>query len=185
MCLAITVSLSAMRSVRILRNLCAGHLGASLGVVELTVALHYVFNTPDDKVNQLLGPSHTGLSRSHRDVQHLCCLTQSGDTVVGTYLCDLLANIALIPHQFGSRGCLVCADTASALLFAVQIIWDVGHQAYGHKILTGRRNRMPTIRQTGGLSGEYFLQALPLAHLQCQHLGLLPTADSKFDLLSL
>lgn len=35
----------------------------------------------------------------------------------------------------------------------VQIIWDVGHQAYGHKILTGRRNRMHTIRQTGGLSG--------------------------------
>ncbi|CAL8468667.1 g8207 [Coccomyxa elongata] len=59
-----------------------GHLGASLGVVELTVALHYVLNTPDDK-----------------------------------------------------------------------IVWDVGHQAYGHKILTGRRSRMPTIRQTGGLSG--------------------------------
>ncbi|KAK9832728.1 hypothetical protein WJX81_004979 [Elliptochloris bilobata] len=59
-----------------------GHLGASLGVVELTVALHYVFNAPDDK-----------------------------------------------------------------------FVWDVGHQAYGHKILTGRRNRMHTIRQTGGLSG--------------------------------
>ncbi|KAK9796686.1 hypothetical protein WJX73_009993 [Symbiochloris irregularis] len=59
-----------------------GHLGASLGVVELTVALHHIFNTPDDK-----------------------------------------------------------------------IIWDVGHQAYGHKILTGRRSRMHTIRQTGGLSG--------------------------------
>ena len=36
----------------------------------------------------------------------------------------------------------------------VQIIWDVGHQAYGHKILTGRRSQMHTIRQTGGLSGE-------------------------------
>jgi 1-deoxy-D-xylulose-5-phosphate synthase len=59
-----------------------GHLGASLGVVELTVALHYVFNCPDDK-----------------------------------------------------------------------ILWDVGHQAYPHKILTGRRDRMHTIRQTGGLSG--------------------------------
>ncbi|CAD7696054.1 unnamed protein product [Ostreobium quekettii] len=59
-----------------------GHLGASLGVVELTVALHYVFNLPEDK-----------------------------------------------------------------------IIWDVGHQCYGHKILTGRRSRMKTIRQTGGLSG--------------------------------
>nr|QKY15109.1 1-deoxy-D\-xylulose-5-phosphate synthase (DXS) [Polytomella parva] len=59
-----------------------GHLSSSLGVVELTVALHYVFNTPDDK-----------------------------------------------------------------------IIFDVGHQAYGHKILTGRRNQMKTIRQTGGLSG--------------------------------
>mgnify|MGYP003667561575 CR=1 FL=1 len=59
-----------------------GHLGAGLGVVELTVALHYVFNTPDDK-----------------------------------------------------------------------IVWDVGHQAYPHKILTGRRDRIRTLRQGGGLSG--------------------------------
>ena len=59
-----------------------GHLGAGLGVVELTVALHSVFNTPKDK-----------------------------------------------------------------------IIWDVGHQAYPHKILTGRRERIRTIRQGGGLSG--------------------------------
>ncbi|MGF7008848.1 1-deoxy-D-xylulose-5-phosphate synthase [Aminobacter sp. BE322] len=59
-----------------------GHLGAGLGVVELTVALHYVFDTPDDR-----------------------------------------------------------------------IIWDVGHQAYPHKILTGRRERMRTLRQEGGLSG--------------------------------
>lgn len=59
-----------------------GHLSSSLGVVELTVALHYVFNTPEDK-----------------------------------------------------------------------IIWDVGHQAYGHKILTGRRKGMSSIRQTNGLSG--------------------------------
>jgi 1-deoxy-D-xylulose-5-phosphate synthase len=59
-----------------------GHLGAGLGVVELTVALHHVFNTPDDR-----------------------------------------------------------------------IIWDVGHQAYPHKILTGRRDRIRTLRQPGGLSG--------------------------------
>src|SRR6201995_1042667 len=59
-----------------------GHLGAGLGVVELTTALHFVFNTPDDR-----------------------------------------------------------------------IIWDVGHQAYPHKILTGRRDRMRTLRQGGGLSG--------------------------------
>ena len=59
-----------------------GHFGASLGVVELTVALHYVFNTPDD-----------------------------------------------------------------------QLIWDVGHQAYGHKILTGRRDSFHTNRTIGGLSG--------------------------------
>jgi len=59
-----------------------GHLGAGLGVVELTVALHHVFNTPDDK-----------------------------------------------------------------------IIWDVGHQAYPHKILTGRRDRIRTIRQPEGLAG--------------------------------
>jgi 1-deoxy-D-xylulose-5-phosphate synthase len=59
-----------------------GHLGAGLGVVELTVAIHYVFNTPGDR-----------------------------------------------------------------------LIWDVGHQAYPHKILTGRRDRMRTLRQEGGLSG--------------------------------
>ena len=59
-----------------------GHLGASLGVVELTIALHYVFNTPDDL-----------------------------------------------------------------------LVWDVGHQAYGHKILTGRKNDFHTNRQKGGISG--------------------------------
>ncbi|MBB3124270.1 1-deoxy-D-xylulose-5-phosphate synthase [Mesoflavibacter sabulilitoris] len=59
-----------------------GHLGASLGVIELTIALHYVFNTPKD-----------------------------------------------------------------------QLIWDVGHQAYGHKILTGRRDIFETNRQLNGISG--------------------------------
>jgi 1-deoxy-D-xylulose-5-phosphate synthase len=57
-----------------------GHLASSLGVVELTVALHYVFNTPDDR-----------------------------------------------------------------------IVWDVGHQAYGHKILTGRREQFSTNRKLGGI----------------------------------
>lgn len=59
-----------------------GHLASSLGTVELAIALHYVFNTPDDKV-----------------------------------------------------------------------VWDVGHQAYAHKILTGRRDLFPTIRTYGGISG--------------------------------
>ena len=59
-----------------------GHLGAGLGVVELTIALHYVYQTPYDR-----------------------------------------------------------------------LIWDVGHQAYPHKIITGRRDRIKTLRQTGGLSG--------------------------------
>ena len=59
-----------------------GHLGAGLGVVELTVALHHLFDTPNDR-----------------------------------------------------------------------LIWDVGHQAYPHKILTGRRERIRTLRQGGGLSG--------------------------------
>ena len=58
-----------------------GHLGAGLGVVELTIALHYVFNTPNDR-----------------------------------------------------------------------LLWDVGHQAYPHKILTGRRDEMLTMRQAGGLA---------------------------------
>src|SRR5437762_7777609 len=59
-----------------------GHLGAGLGVVELTVALHWIFDTPRDR-----------------------------------------------------------------------LVWDVGHQAYPHKILTGRRDRIRTLRQGGGLSG--------------------------------
>jgi 1-deoxy-D-xylulose-5-phosphate synthase len=59
-----------------------GHLSSNLGTVELTVALHYVFNTPHDRV-----------------------------------------------------------------------VWDVGHQTYPHKILTGRRDRMASLRQLGGLSG--------------------------------
>jgi 1-deoxy-D-xylulose-5-phosphate synthase len=63
-------------------SITGGHLGAGLGVVELTVAIHAVFNTPDDR-----------------------------------------------------------------------LIWDVGHQAYPHKILTGRRDRIRTLRQPGGLSG--------------------------------
>src|SRR5256885_6857201 len=63
-------------------SITGGHFGAGLGVVELTVAVHYVFNTPHDR-----------------------------------------------------------------------LIWDVGHQAYPHKILTGRRDRIRSIRQGGGLSG--------------------------------
>lgn len=68
--------------IEIVSNNSSGHLGASLGVVELTVALHYVFNTPYDP-----------------------------------------------------------------------IIWDVGHQAYGHKILTGRKDIFNTFRKYGGISG--------------------------------
>ena len=60
-----------------------GHLGAGLGVVELTVALHYVFDTPKDK-----------------------------------------------------------------------LVWDVSHQCYPHKIITGRRDRIKTLRKGGGLSGQ-------------------------------
>src|SRR6187399_3757992 len=63
-------------------SITGGHLGAGLGVVELTVALHYLFDTPKDR-----------------------------------------------------------------------IVWDVGHQAYPHKILTGRRDRIRTLRTGGGLSG--------------------------------
>ncbi len=75
-----------------------GHLGSSLGTVELTLALHYLFNAPKDK-----------------------------------------------------------------------IVWDVGHQAYGHKILTGRRDRFPTLRQYEGISGfpvreESVYDAFNVAH---------------------
>jgi len=77
-----------------------GHLGSSLGTVELTLALHYTFDAPRDK-----------------------------------------------------------------------IVWDVGHQAYGHKILTGRRDRFPTIRQYGGLSGFPVRDESPYDTLNVAHAG--------------
>jgi 1-deoxy-D-xylulose-5-phosphate synthase len=75
-----------------------GHFGASLGVVELTVALHYVFNTPDDK-----------------------------------------------------------------------LVWDVGHQAYGHKIITGRRDLFHTNRRYGGISGFPKIKESPYDHFGVGH----------------
>jgi 1-deoxy-D-xylulose-5-phosphate synthase len=77
-----------------------GHLASSLGAVELTIALHYLFDTPRDK-----------------------------------------------------------------------IVWDVGHQAYGHKILTGRRDRFPTIRQYGGLSGFPVRDESPYDTFNVAHAG--------------
>src|SRR6202021_2488296 len=90
-----------------------GHLGAGLGVVELTVALHHVFDTP-------------------RDI----------------------------------------------------LIWDVGHQAYPHKILTGRRDRIRTLRQGGGLSGftkraESEYDALGAAHSSTSILAALGMAVAR------
>lgn len=58
----------------------------------------------------------------------------------------------------------------------LQIVWDVGHQAYGHKILTGRRNRMSTIRQTGGLSGAILVT--DLLHLKKQTLLMVVSSSS-------
>lgn len=75
-----------------------GHLAPSLGVVELTIALHYVFNTPHDR-----------------------------------------------------------------------LIWDVGHQAYAHKLLTGRRDRFHTLRQKGGLSGFPKRSESPYDHFDAGH----------------
>jgi 1-deoxy-D-xylulose-5-phosphate synthase len=75
-----------------------GHLASSLGAVELTLALHYAFDAPRDR-----------------------------------------------------------------------IVWDVGHQAYGHKILTGRRDRFPTIRQYGGLSGFPMREESPYDTLNVAH----------------
>src|SRR5271157_4266321 len=77
-----------------------GHLASSLGAAELTVALHYSFDTPKDK-----------------------------------------------------------------------IVWDVGHQAYGHKILTGRRDRFPTIRQYGGISGFPSREESPYDTFNVAHAG--------------
>jgi 1-deoxy-D-xylulose-5-phosphate synthase len=75
-----------------------GHLAPSLGVVDLTIALHYVFETPTDR-----------------------------------------------------------------------IIWDVGHQAYAHKLLTGRRDRFPTLRQHGGISGFPKREESPFDHFDVGH----------------
>ncbi|HET7213791.1 MAG TPA: 1-deoxy-D-xylulose-5-phosphate synthase N-terminal domain-containing protein, partial [Terriglobia bacterium] len=77
-----------------------GHLASSLGTVELTLALHYLFDTPKDK-----------------------------------------------------------------------IVWDVGHQAYGHKVLTGRRDRLSTIRQYGGLSGFPVRDESPYDTFNVAHAG--------------
>lgn len=77
-----------------------GHLASSLGAVELTLALHYAFDAPKDK-----------------------------------------------------------------------IVWDVGHQAYGHKVLTGRRDRLPTIRQYGGISGFPVRDESPYDTFNVAHAG--------------
>ncbi len=93
-----------------------GHLAPSLGVVDLTVALHYAFNTPQDR-----------------------------------------------------------------------IVWDVGHQAYAHKILTGRREQFPTLRQFGGISGFPKREESPFDHFDVGHastsisaaLGMVAARDIK------
>ncbi|MCK9419801.1 MAG: 1-deoxy-D-xylulose-5-phosphate synthase [Nitrospirae bacterium] len=93
-----------------------GHLAPSLGVVDLTIALHYAFDTPTDK-----------------------------------------------------------------------IVWDVGHQAYAHKILTGRRHRFPTLRQHGGISGFPKREESPYDHFDVGHastsisaaLGMVSARDIK------
>jgi 1-deoxy-D-xylulose-5-phosphate synthase len=77
-----------------------GHLASSLGAVELTLALHYTFDAPRDK-----------------------------------------------------------------------IVWDVGHQAYGHKVLTGRRDRLPTIRQYGGIAGFPVRDESPYDTFNVAHAG--------------
>jgi 1-deoxy-D-xylulose-5-phosphate synthase len=95
-----------------------GHLASSLGVVELTIALHYAFDTPHDR-----------------------------------------------------------------------IVWDVGHQAYAHKILTGRRAQFPTLRQHGGISGFPKRDESPCDHFDVGHastsisaaLGMAAARDIKGD----
>ncbi|MFP4418799.1 MAG: 1-deoxy-D-xylulose-5-phosphate synthase N-terminal domain-containing protein, partial [Chitinispirillaceae bacterium] len=77
---------------------CGGHLAPSLGACDLAIALHYCYNTPDDK-----------------------------------------------------------------------IVWDVGHQAYAHKILTGRKESFSTIRQHGGLSGFPRISESPYDALSVGH----------------
>ncbi|HEX9021762.1 MAG TPA: 1-deoxy-D-xylulose-5-phosphate synthase [Nitrospirota bacterium] len=93
-----------------------GHLASSLGVVDLTIALHYAFDTPNDR-----------------------------------------------------------------------IVWDVGHQAYAHKLLTGRRGQFPTLRQHGGISGFPKREESPCDHFDVGHastsvsaaLGMIAARDMK------
>jgi len=85
-----------------------GHLGSSLGATELTIALHYVFNTPEDK-----------------------------------------------------------------------IVWDTGHQTYGHKLLTGRKDRFDTIRQLNGLSGFLKRDESIYDSFGAGHASTSPTAASR------
>jgi len=86
-----------------------GHLASSLGTVELTLALHYVFNTPQDK-----------------------------------------------------------------------LIWDVGHQSYAHKIVTGRKDKFSTLRQRGGLSGFPKREESPYDAFNVGHSGTSIAAATAF-----
>jgi 1-deoxy-D-xylulose-5-phosphate synthase len=88
---------------------CGGHLAASLGTVELTLALHYVFNTPQDK-----------------------------------------------------------------------IIWDVGHQTYAHKIITGRKEKFATLRRQNGISGFPRREESPYDVFNVGHSGTSISAAAGF-----
>lgn len=104
-----------------------GHLGSSLGVVELTVALHFVFNTP---------------------------VSIESIAPISIFFCPLIQpEILHYPAEMHSLKFFINVDLHCEIQ-EDKIVWDVGHQAYIHKMLTGRRKRMHTIRQQGGLSGE-------------------------------
>ena len=164
-----------------------GHLGAGLGVVELTVALHHVFETPRDILIWDVGHQaypHKILTgrrdrmRTLRQGGGLSGFTKRSEseydpfgaahaaTSISAALGFCAARdakgednrvIAVIGD--GSLGAgLGVVELTVALHYVFdtpkdRLIWDVGHQAYPHKILTGRRDRIRTLRQGGGLSG--------------------------------
>ena len=163
----------------------AGHLGASLGVIELTVALHYVFNAPEDKIlwdvgHQVqLGPPSSAPLLCHGAACAWCKQALGLRMARGVSVCKHLAPSIHTRQHSRSMSLSTqvwCAEPegpSSVLqdipawpwLTAICTACGVGAsvlpckplllllQTYGHKILTGRRSRMKTIRQTGGLSG--------------------------------
>ena len=146
-----------------------GHLGSGLGVVELTTAIHYVFDTPDDRLIWDVGHQcypHKILTgrrdriRTLRQGGGLSGFTKRTESPYDPFgAAHSSTSISAVSVTGGHLGAGLGVVELTVALHAVfdtprdRLIWDVGHQAYPHKILTGRRDRIRTLRQKDGLSG--------------------------------